>query len=154
MNCSEPARNSQTSAAQQLAAIAAAVQQLDCIGINRDLIRVLVHYLGDYAAILTQRNGCPPDGVAAVQRVLAEACAGSHRCEDDVISALEVEDSDRDVLLDTATAAEMIGIKRTTILLHCGNRKLGQKIGREWVIRLDELKRFQRDRLERKGEVA
>jgi hypothetical protein len=147
-------RNTQTAAAHQSAAIAAAVQQLDCIGITRDLCRVLVHYLGDYAAVLAQRNGCPPDGVAAVQRVLAEACAGSHRCEDDVILALEVSDSGRDVLLDTATAAEMIGLKRTTILLHCGNGKLGQKIGREWVIRLDELKRFQRDRLERKGEVA
>jgi Helix-turn-helix domain len=113
----------------------------------------------DFIEASAKRQGGSPisDRLHRVRSQLAAGVAavlGSHRCEDDVISSLAVSESDRDVLLDTATAAEMIGLKRTTILMHCGNGKLGQKVGREWVIRLSELKEFQRDRLERKGEVA
>jgi hypothetical protein len=59
-----------------------------------------------------------------------------------------------DVLLDTTSAAEMLGIKRTTVLLHCRAGKLGQKLGREWAIKASELEQFQRDRLERRKGVA
>lgn len=86
-------------------------------------------------------------GVAAV-------VASSHRCDDDALSPPEVSKSDRDVLLDTTSAAEMLGLKRTTVLLHCRKGALGQKLGREWVIPLSELKEFQRDRMERRKGVA
>lgn len=118
----------------------------------------LVQLINYVEASNKRQGGAPLSGrLVSVRAQLAagvRAVVGSHWCEDDALSAPEVSDSDRDVLLDTATAAEMIGLKRTTILLHCGNGKLGAKVGREWVIRLSELKEFQRDRLERKGEVA
>jgi hypothetical protein len=80
---------------------------------------------------------------AGVQAVL-----GSHRCDDDAALTPEVPQSESD-LLDTTQAAQMLGLQRTTVLLHCRNGRLGQKLGREWVIRRDELKEFQMER--RKG---
>lgn len=113
----------------------------------------------DYIEASNRRQGGAPlsERLHRVRAQLAagvRAVVGSHRCEDDSSPTQEVPHSDLDVLLDTTSAAEMLGIERTTVLLHCRNGKLGQKLGREWVIRLSELKEFQRDRLERKGEVA
>jgi hypothetical protein len=147
MRCSDTVRSTQTTVAQQSAAIAAAVQQLDCIGISRDLVRVLVHYLGDYAVILAQRNGCPPDGVAAVQAVLAEACAGSRTREDSAPVAGDAPELNRETLFDTAAAARMLGLDATTVTLHCRAGRLGQKVGRDWVIQKCELEAFRRNRL-------
>jgi Helix-turn-helix domain len=113
----------------------------------------------DYIEASNKRQGGAPLS-ARLHRVRAQLAAGvqavlgSHRCDDNADMAPEVSESDSDALLDTTTAAAMLGLKRTTVLLHCRNGRLGQKLGREWVIRRDELEQFQRERLERKGEVA
>ncbi len=112
----------------------------------------------DYIEAANKRQGGVPlsERLVSVRAQLAagvKAVVGSHRREDDVISALALSDSDSDVLMDTREAAAMLGIKPTTVGLHCRAGLLGQKVGREWVIRLYELKEFQRDRLERKGDL-
>jgi Helix-turn-helix domain len=135
-------------------AISDAVRRVDVVQISPDVARYLVHCLGRLADDLVRQNGCAPEALVAVQHALAEACADSRTREGDVISALTVPDSDRDVLMDTKEAAAVLGIRPTTVTLHCRSGLLGQKVGREWVIRLDELKEFQRARSEHEGEVA
>jgi hypothetical protein len=111
----------------------------------------------DYIETSNRRQGGSPLS-ARLHRVRSQLAAGvaavtgSHPCEDDALSASDVQNSD--VLLDTTSAAEMLGIKRTTVLLHCRAGKLGQKLGREWAIKASELEQFQRDRLERRKGVA
>jgi hypothetical protein len=140
-------RSTQATAAQQSAAIAAAVQQLDCIGISRDLARVLVHWLGRHAELCAQRNGCVPEGLEAVQYALAEACGGSRMHEDSVAASVGAGEWNRETLLDTAAAAKLLGLDATTVTLHCRAGRLGQKVGRDWVFQQRELEAFRRNRL-------
>ncbi len=86
----------------------------------------------DYIEASNRRQGGAPlsERLHRVRAQLAagvQAVLGSHRCEDDSLPTQEVPHSDSDVLLDTTSAAEMLGIERTTVLLHCRNGKLGQE---------------------------
>ena len=130
------------------------IRPIVAILVPPDDAEYLVQMINFIEASSKRQGGAPlSERLVSVRAQLAagvKAVVGSHRCEDDALSPPEVSDSDRDVLLDTTTAAALLGIKRTTVLLHCRNGKLGQKLGREWVITPGELKEFQMER-RRKG---
>jgi hypothetical protein len=134
------------------AAISAAVQRLDGVMITADLARLLVHHLNKYAELATARSGCAPLGVVETQHALARVIAGSSDLDSrmraaehaaaDVVSSLVCEDR----LMDIKAAAAVIGMDDTTVRRHCDRGRLGQKIGRDWVIRSSEVERFMRER--------
>ena len=126
--------------------ISAAVQRVDAIQISPDLARVIVHWLGRLSYSLTRENGCAPEALVAVQSALAEAYAGSCMHEDSVAAALGAGGWSRETVLDTAAAAELLGIDATAVTFHCRAGRLGQKVGRDWVIQLGELEAFRRER--------
>jgi hypothetical protein len=134
-------------AGEQRSVIAAAVQRVDGVLVSPDLARVIVHWLGRLSDSCTRENGCAPQGLVEVQAALAEAYAGSRTREDSAISVLGAGESKREALLDTTAAARLLGIDATTVSLHCRAGRLGQKVGRDWVIQQCELDAFRRDRL-------
>jgi hypothetical protein len=127
-------------------AIAASVQRVDGIVISPDLARVIVHWLGRLSDSCTRENGCAPEGLVEVQSVLAEAYASSCVREDSAAAAFGAGELSSETLLDTAAAAELLGLDATAVTFHCRAGRLGQKVGRDWVIQRGELEAFRRER--------
>jgi hypothetical protein len=139
MSCSKPS-------------FSASVQRLDVVALHADVARVVVFWLGRYAKLAEQANGCIPAGLVEAQHAIAEAVAAvgdSRPRECSRIAGWDIADWERDELMDTTAAAAHLGLKPTTVTLHCRAGRLGQKVGREWVIRASELEVFQRERVER-----
>jgi hypothetical protein len=106
-------------------------------------------------ATAKRQGGSPLSGrLVSIRSQLAagvQAVTGSRTREDSDAVALDASESNREALYDTASAADLLGIDATTVALHCRLGRLGQKVGRDWVIQHRELMEFQ---MERKGEVA
>jgi hypothetical protein len=121
--------------------IGAAVQRVDVIQIDADLARMFLHWLGGYAKLAQARYGCLPEGLADAQYALAEACAarnGSHGTSFDAIPALEVSD-----LVEVRTAADVLGVKPTTVRWHYKTGNLaGRKVGETLMIDSESLEQL------------
>lgn len=133
------------------AKIAASVRRLDGIEISRDLALHLVYWLGKYADLAQQRNGCPPEGIEDAQYALAEACAAadnSHRASIEAIPALSVSQS----LVTVKDAAAVLGVKPTTVRWHFGRGNLaGRKVGETLMIASDSLEQFRAHRADKRS---
>jgi hypothetical protein len=71
--------------------ISSAVQRVDAIWVSIDVGRLLVHWLGQFADVTAQRNGCALAGLVEVQYALAEAVAAngdSRRREHEAVAPL------------------------------------------------------------------
>lgn len=111
--------------AMSRANITAAVRRVDTIQIDPDLVRIVVHWLGQYADLATQRHGCPPEGLTEVQYTLAEACAASknsrqHQLEH--LAATQPLTSGYDSECDTSEAAALLGITASGVRYHCEHK--------------------------------
>lgn len=134
-------------------AIFAAVQA-KTISVDLDLVRYIVHWLGDYAR-LKQQPGQPgvPEGVVAAQTALAEAHAAvsdSRRDEADRPIAAEILVSGHGPSVGTAEAAAALGISADGIRWHCRNRNLeSRKVGRQLMVTTASIENYKRRKAER-----
>lgn len=136
--------------------MAGAVQRLDVVAINADLARLVVFWLGRYAELAAQRNGCIPDGLVEAQHALAEAAVSvgdSRQREQNSSAAVETIVSGHEPCVDTATAAAALGCTADKVRDHCrrGNLK-SRKVGRQHMVTVDSLESLRVRLNERNGE--
>jgi hypothetical protein len=115
-----------------------AVRRVDGVQISPDFTRVLVHYLGQLSRIYGQQNGCAPADLVAAQHALAEAVVAhdSRRHEVKSVCAPNALGSGHD-LVDTETAAAMLGLKADTVRWHFRQGNLhGRRVGRQLMVSL------------------
>jgi hypothetical protein len=131
MTAAEMITGTTTASSDPRARISAAVSRVDAIQIDPNLGRLLVHWLGNYAKLAQARYGCLPEGLSDATYALAEACAGdSHAASPEAILAPVVSE-----LVDTKTAAAVLGVKPTTVRYHYKNGTLaGRKVGETLMI--------------------
>jgi excisionase family DNA binding protein len=117
-------------------AISAAVERVDRIQITTDMGRMLVHWLGNYAELALQRYGCTPQGLIETQHAIAEAVVGDSRQREAKCAAVhELLSSRHGSDVDTARAAELLGIEADTIRWHIREGNLhAHKVGRQWMV--------------------
>jgi hypothetical protein len=110
----------------------------------------------DYVKVKAKAEGVPLSArlVRIRSQMAEEAMAvNSRRREGYSFTAFEGSDSEQeDELMDTKAAAAALGVTPSAVTIYCRDDGLGQKVGREWVIKRSELASFQRDRLEQRGE--
>lgn len=133
-----------------------AAVRVNTISIDLDLVRYIVHWLGDYVR-LKQRPGQPgaPDGVIAAQRALAEAYAAmcdSRWRERDGLGAPELVAFEHEQQVGTAEAAAELGVSADTVRWHCraGNLEF-RRVGRQLMILVSSLESLKARLSERKG---
>lgn len=114
--------------------------RVDAIQLEPDLVRCLVHWLGDFIR-LKQQPGQPgvPEGVIAAQTALAEAYAavsGSRRREQGAVEAVGIVISGHDdAFVGTAEAAAALGISPDAVRWHWRKGNLdGRKVGRQLMV--------------------
>lgn len=122
--------------------------------ISVELARIIVHWLGSYARMAIDRNGCPPDGLTDVQRAIGEAIIDSRPREEipdsrgtriPFIAGSDTEG--QRPTYDADAAAAVLGIRPTTVRWHLAHGNLhGRKVRGRWDITADELHRFRRER--------
>jgi hypothetical protein len=136
MTVAEPSRSTQ--APRRGPDLAGAVRRLDVVAIDPDLARALVFWLGKYADLATQRNGCVPAGLAEVQYAIAEAAVGvgdSRQREESLAAIAETVVLGHDAYVDTATAAAALGCTADTVRWHCRKGNLvSKKSGRQTMV--------------------
>jgi hypothetical protein len=117
-------------------AIRAAVERVDRIQMTTDLGRMLVHWLGNYAELARQRYGCTPQGLIETQHAIAEAVVGDSRQREVKRSALqELLLSGHGSDVDTARAADLLGITADSVRWHCRKGNLVfHRVGRQMMI--------------------
>jgi hypothetical protein len=119
-------------------AIFAAVR-VNAIPVDVDLVRYLVHWLGDYAR-LKQSPGQPgvPEGLVPAQTALAEAVAvvsDSRRREQDGLGAPEVVAFEYEQCTTPTDAAATLGLSPDTVRWHRRRGNLdGRRVGRSWLV--------------------
>lgn len=118
------------------AKVGAAVQRVDGIQISVEVGRLLVHWLGQFADIVTQRNGCAPVGLVEVQHVLAEAVAGhgdSRSRESEGLVAPELLALSEEPVVGVEEAARMLGLKPDSVRLMCRQGTMSaKKVAGRW----------------------
>lgn len=117
--------------------IAAAVRPVGGVLLSADAARLLVHWLGQLAALTQSRNGAAPHGLIAVQHRLAEAAAaaGSRRREQDGLGVPEVVAFEHERYTTPTDAAAALGISPDTVRWHRRRGNLeGRRVGRSWLI--------------------
>lgn len=119
--------------------IALAVRRVDVIQIDPGLARIIVHWLGQYADLATQRHGCPPEGLTEVQYTLAEVCVSanknSRQHQENGLTATQPLVSGHDSEFGTTETAALLGITASCVRYHCerGNLK-SRRCGRQLMI--------------------
>jgi hypothetical protein len=129
-------------------------------GIEPELLRMLVFWLGDYA-YLKQRPGQPgvPEGVVAAQQALAEAHAAasnsrsdSRQREQKCLPASEFVLSGHDSWVGTSAAAALLGISADGVRWHCRRGNLeSRKVGRQVMVSMASIESLRAHLDERKG---
>lgn len=136
-----------TAADDRRAKISAAVRRVDVIQIDADMGRMLLCWLGSYAKLVEQRNGCLPDGLADAIYALAEACAArtdSHGASVDAVLPQLVSN-----LVTVQAAADLLGVRPTTVRYHYKTGSLsGTKTGTALMIDTTSLAEFRAKREE------
>jgi hypothetical protein len=135
--------------------IAAAVRPVGGVLLSADAARLLVHWLGQLAALTQARNGAAPHGLIAVQHHLAEAAAaaGSRRREADGLGVPAVVMFEHDEQYTTPTdAAAALGISPDAVRWHRRRGNLqGRRVGRSWLISIASLESLKVRLDERRG---
>jgi excisionase family DNA binding protein len=109
------------------------------IQLEPELVRYLVHWLGDYIRIKAQpgQSGVP-DGVAAAQLALAEAhaSASNSSCRHESVSLMAPESLVSSYeAIGTAEAAAVLGISADAVRWHCKQGNLEhRRVGRHLMI--------------------
>jgi hypothetical protein len=138
-------------------AISDAVRRVNVVQLDPELVRVVVHWLGRYSDLTTQRFGCLPDGLADVQYALAEACADDSG-EDSRLRELSaavghrvlLSEHEHDVRVDTAAAAAQLAIPVDSVRWHCRRGNLdGCRVGRQLMISVSSIENLKSRRAER-----
>lgn len=130
-----------------------AAVRLTAIPVERDLVRYLVHWLGDYIR-LKQQPGQPgvPEGVVAAQHALADACIPGHdsrQHESERSAAVEILLSGHDVRVGTAEAAAELGISPDAVRWHCRHGNLDAKrVGRQLMVTTSSILNYKQRRNE------
>lgn len=126
------------------------------VSIDLDLVRYIVHWLGDYAR-LKQQPGQPglPEGLIQAQTALAEAVAAmsdSRQRERASLGISELVTSGRGVELGTTEAAAELGVSTDTVRWHCreGNLEF-RRVGRQLMIPVSSVEHLKVQLSERKG---
>lgn len=126
------------------------------ISVDLDLMRYIVHWLGDYAR-LKERPGQPgaPEGLIPAQIALAEAVAvmsDSRQREQDGLGAAELVAFEHEQCMGTAEAADLLGISADTVRWHCraGNLEF-RRVGRQLMIPVSSIERWKVQLSEWKG---
>lgn len=133
-----------------------AAVRVKTIPIDLDLVRYIVHWLGDYARVKEQ-PGQPgvPEGVIPAQRALAEACAAmsdSRQREDPCLDGAGIVISGHEAYVDTAQAAALLGCTADNARDHCRRGNLEhRKIGRQVMITVSSIESLKVRLDERKG---
>lgn len=129
-------------------AISAAVERVDRIQMTTDFGRMLVHWLGNLAELSRQRYGCTPEGVIEGQHAIAEAIVGDSRVREAKCSAVqELLQSTHGSDVDTARAAELLGLKADTIRWHIREGNLqARKAGRQLMVTVASIEDFMLER--------
>lgn len=131
-----------------------AAVHVDLIAITPDLVKLLIHGLGDYAK-LKQQPGQPgvPVWVRPAQTVLAEAFAertGSRWREQERLEAGEIVMSGYDAQVGTTEAAAELGISPDAVRWNCRRGNLeSRKVGRQLMVSTSSIENFMRRRAER-----
>lgn len=125
----------------------------DFIPVSRDLVKAVVHWLGDYAR-LKQQPGQPgvPEGVAAAQRALAEAYAAtsSRQREQERVDAAGLVLSGHESYVGTTDAAAELGMPTDAVRWHCRRGNLEHtKVGRQLMVSTAAIEDFKRRKAER-----
>jgi len=119
-----------------------AVQRVDAVQISPQAARFLVHCLGRLAAVLGQQNGCAPEALVTLQHALAEP--ESPGASDLLPLGYE--------LVDTETAANMLGLKADSVRWHRRRGNLeSRKVGRQLMITVASIENLKVRLTERKG---
>jgi hypothetical protein len=117
-------------------AIRRAIRRVDVVQIDVNLGRAIVFWLGRYAELAEQRYGCRPENLTEVQQALAEECArggDSRQRELEAAGVVDVLAFDGQAVIDTATAAELLGITPSGVTFKCREGQLAAvKRGRQW----------------------
>lgn len=126
-----------TAASDFREAISAAVSRVDVVQISPGVARRLVDWLGEFADFKRRCNGCPPIGLIEVQQALAEACADASDSlclrEDFTPGDAEILALGHDAVIDTETAADMLGITPSGVTYLCRQGRLdAQKRAGRW----------------------
>ncbi|OBJ43109.1 hypothetical protein A5621_00855 [Mycobacterium colombiense] len=132
--------------------MAGAVQRLDVVAMNADLARLVVFWLGRYAELAAQRNGCVPEGLVEAQHALAEAAVGvgdSRQREYEASMAAGVLAFGEDTVMNAEAAAQMLRLKPDTVRLMCRKGSLAaKKVAGRWfpdVVAVEEMARERAD---------
>lgn len=137
----------------QYAAVFAAVR-VNTIQLEPDLVRYLVHWLGDLIRI-KQQPGQPgvPEGLVAAQKALAEAHAAvsdSRRQEQNRGVAAEIVALPHDADVGTAEAAAELGISADAVRWHFRKGNLdGRRVGRQLMVSARSIENLKRRKAER-----
>jgi hypothetical protein len=127
--------------------ISAAVKRVDVIQLDLDVARLVIHWLGKLAEYETQRNGCPPHGLAEVQSALAESCASGNarQHEDFTPGDAEILGFNRDMEITAAEAAARLGIRADLVRWHCRQGNLAaRKAGRQYMVSVSSVENYKR----------
>ena len=145
MNCSDDLRD-------RYPKIFAAVHST-AIPIEADLVRYLVHWLGDYIRIKAQpgQSGVP-EGVVAAQLALAEAHATASDClrQAQSESLIPNDSLNSGYELSTAEAAAALGISASGVRYLCANGTLeSRKVGRPVMVTASSVENYKAHRAKR-----
>jgi len=132
-----------------------AAVRVNTIQIEPDLVRYIIHWLGDYIE-LKRQPGQPgvPEFVVAAQTALAEAhgaSSDSRQREQDCLDGAEIVISGHeDTYVGTADAAAALECTADNVRQHCRNGNLKScKVGRQVMVTTASIEDYKRRRAER-----